>query len=107
MAETLITCRECGEQYYNSKDKPGMIYHCWDCGSKSETTSRVGGNMIYTSKQAPEIEIKPINEAKKFNAKVRRLGGGVTASLVTNKTLAEKSLFKNGTWVSDDSLRGD
>jgi hypothetical protein len=103
LAELLI-CRDCGEEYRLERDKPGYATQCWDCGAKSETTAKVGGNMVYTSKQAPELEIKSMAEAKKFNRQTRRFGAGVTASLVVNKGAAERSQFKHGTWMKDDSL---
>jgi hypothetical protein len=63
--------------------------------------------MIWDGKQAPEIEIKSMLSAKRFNAKTRRLGAGVTASLITRKKQAEQELFRNGQWMSDDSMEGE
>ena len=98
------TCSDCGDEYHLTRDKPGKIYQCWSCGSKSETTERVGGNMIFTSKHAPEIEIKPMDEARRFNSKTKRLGAGVTASIIKSKKGAERELFHNGQWMKDDPL---
>ena len=100
-------CVDCGDEYKLTPDKPGKINQCHQCGAKSETTARVGGNMIYDGKQAPEIEIKPMTEAKKFNAKTRRLGVGVTASICVSKKQAEQDLFRNGQWLKDDPITGD
>lgn len=97
-------CVDCGSDYKLTAKKPGKINQCHQCGSKSETTARVGGNMIFTSKHAPEIEIKPMTEAKKFNSKQRRLGAGVTASICVNKKQAEQELFCNGQWMKDDPI---
>lgn len=88
-------------------NKPGKINECHQCGAVAETEARVGGNMVWEGKQAPYIEVKSMKDAKKFASKTRRLGAGVTASLVQNKNVAERSLFRNGTWMSDDSLEGD
>lgn len=98
-------CVDCGDEYKLTPSKPGKVNQCHQCGAKSETTARVGGNMIYTSKQAPEIEIKPMEEAKRFNSKTRRLGAGVTASIVVDKKGAERELFRNGQWMKDDPMR--
>lgn len=100
-------CSKCGNEYHLTRDKPGKIDQCWKCGAASETEARVGGNMIWLGKQAPEIEIKSMAEAKRFNAKTRRLGAGVTASLCVSKKRAEKEMFQNGQWIKDDSLEGD
>jgi hypothetical protein len=105
MSDEVRECTICGREYVLDRNKPGLINQCWDCGSLHETTARVGGNMIYTSKQAPEIEIKPMREARKFNRKTRRLGAGVTASLCVSKKKAESELFHNGQWMSDEPLR--
>lgn len=98
------TCVDCGDEYKLTAKKPGKINQCHQCGSLSETTVRVGGNMIFTSKHAPEIEIKPMDEAQKFNSKTKRLGAGVTASIIKNKKGAERELFRNGQWMKDDPL---
>ena len=100
-------CTRCGKEYHLTRDKPGKIDVCWPCGAASETTTRVGGNMIWTGKQAPEIEIKPMREVKRFNSKTKRLGAGVIASLCVSKKKAEKELFHNGQWMKNDPLEGD
>jgi len=102
-----MNCVHCGKEFEPSQNKPGKVNECWQCGSKTETTARVGGNMIWLGKQAPEIEIKSLQAAKKFASKTRRLGAGVTASIVANKKGAEKELFKNGQWMKNDPLEGD
>lgn len=100
-------CTRCGESYRLTRDKPGKIDVCHRCGSMTETTARVGGNMIWDGKHTPEIEIKPMRDARKFNSKTRRLGAGVTASLCVSKKQAESDLFSNGQWMKDESLEGD
>lgn len=107
MPEELRKCTQCGNKYRLTKDKPGKIYLCWGCGSRTETTARVGGNMVWDGKHAPEIEIKSMLEAKRFASKTRRLGAGVTASLITRKKQAEQELFRNGQWMLNDSLGED
>ena len=34
-------CRDCGEYYTLTADKPGFVYQCGDCGSGAETAHRV------------------------------------------------------------------
>jgi DNA-directed RNA polymerase subunit RPC12/RpoP len=102
-----MNCVHCGREFEPSQNKPGKVNECWQCGSKTETTARVGANMIWTGKQAPEIEIKSLASAKKFAAKTRRFGAGVTASIVVSKKKAESDLFRNGQWMSDESIRED
>lgn len=102
MSDEIRECSICGREYFLDRNKPGLIHQCWDCGASHETTARVGGNMIYTSKQAPEIEIKSMHDAKKFNRQTRRLGAGVTASIIANKKKAESDLFSQGTWMRND-----
>jgi hypothetical protein len=97
-------CSRCGAEYRLTRDKPGKIDVCHQCGSITETEARVGGNMIWSSKHAPELEIKPMKEAQRFNSKIRRLGAGVTASIIKNKKGAERELFRNGQWMKDDPL---
>jgi DNA-directed RNA polymerase subunit RPC12/RpoP len=98
------SCADCGNNYKLTLAKPGKVNQCHQCGSRSETMARVGGNMVYTGKQAPEIEIKPMADARRFNNKTRRLGAGVTASLVTRKKEAEQDLFRHGQWMKDEPL---
>jgi hypothetical protein len=73
----------------------------------TETVSRVGGNMIWDGKHAPEIEIKSMKAAKRFASKTRRLGAGVTASICVSKKQAESELFRNGQWMKDDTMEAD
>lgn len=98
------TCIDCGNNYTLTMSKPGKVNQCHQCGSRSETTARVGGNMIYTSKQAPTLEIKSMAAAKRFNSQTRRLGAGVTASIITNKKKSENELFRNGQWMLNEPM---
>lgn len=108
LPQDLRTCVDCGDNYRLTLNKPGKVNQCHQCGAKSETTARVGGNMVYDGKHAPEIEIKSMAAAKKFNAKTRRLGTGVTASLCVSKKQSERELFKNGQWMkTDEPMEGD
>ena len=102
-----MNCIHCEKEFQPSQQKPGKVNECWSCGLTHETTARVGGNMIWLGKQAPEIEIKSMKAAKKFASKTRRLGAGVTASIIANKKGAEKDLFRNGQWMKNDPMSGD
>ena len=102
-------CIDCGEEFKITLDKPGRINQCAECGESTELDGeeRLGGNMIYTGKQAPEIEIKPISRAQDFAGKTQRFGAGVTMSICESKGAAERSLFSKGQWMSTESLRKD
>ena len=101
------TCVDCNAEYKLTLNKPGRINQCSDCGELSEldTEERLGGNMIYTGKQAPEIEIKPISLAQDFAGKTQRFGAGVTMSICQSKSAAERSLFSKGQWMSTELLQ--
>jgi len=66
-----IKCRDCGEEFRFTKNKPGYVNQCEDCATDVE---RVGGNMIWSHKTAPEIEIKPMEQAKAFAKATKRFG---------------------------------
>lgn len=88
-------CRDCGEEFSWYKGKPGFIDQCRDCGERYEGTQDIvplGGNMIYTHKTGGYIEVKPMDQAKKFAQKSKRLGAGVTASLTESRLAAEIKL---------------
>lgn len=80
-------CIHCGEEYTPTPHKPGFINECWDCGEVSDKdTPRLGGNMIYSHKTAPTIEIKPLDQAQQFAKRARRQNStGVTNDLVQTK----------------------
>lgn len=105
--EASRECSRCGGTYRLTRDKPGKIDVCHRCGSITETEARVGGNMVWQGKHAPEIEIKPMRAAQRFASKTRRLGAGVTASMIVSKKQAESELFHNGQWMKNDPLEGD
>jgi len=76
--KTLI-CRDCGEEFQFKRDKPGYVNQCEDC---AEDVERVGGNMIWSHKTAPEIEIKPMEQAKQFAKASKRFGVVSTSVLM-------------------------
>lgn len=104
---TTRQCDDCSEEYKLTSDKPGRINQCGECGESTELDGeeRLGGNMIWTGKQAPEIEIKPISRAQDFADKTQRFGAGVTMSICESKGAAERSLFSQGQWMSTESLQ--
>jgi hypothetical protein len=82
-------CVHCGRGIDHSQTKPGKINECGECGSNSDI-ERLGGNMVWTSKHAPELEIKPMTQAVAFAKKQRRFGAGVTASIVQGQMTGEE-----------------
>lgn len=62
--------------------KPGYVNQCVDC---ADDVPLLGGNMIWSHKTAPEIEIKSMAAAKVFASKTRRFGAGVTCCLTQSK----------------------
>ena len=46
-----MECVKCGSLFESSTRKPGKVNECWTCGSRSETTARVGGNMVWDGKR--------------------------------------------------------
>lgn len=61
-----MNCRDCNEEFYTYKGKPGYVNQCRDCGENTEEESgeeRLGGNMIYMHKTGAYIEIKPLRKA--------------------------------------------
>ena len=83
-------CSKCFGAYVLTPDKPGLIHHCPECSR--ETTERLGGNMVYSHKTAPEIEIKSISDAKVFAKKQRRFGAGVTQCLTVGRETAHNQM---------------
>lgn len=49
--------------------------------------------MVWSHKTAPEIEIKPMDEAKAFAKKTKRFGPGVTKCLTTSQYAAAAALI--------------
>jgi hypothetical protein len=105
MADEMRECSDCGEKYRLTRDKPGKIDVCGKCGLKAGEVERLGGNMVYTHKTAPALEIKPLSEAEAFARKTRRFGAGVTQSLCESKGRHEKTMFKDGTWMKNEPLK--
>lgn len=74
-----MNCIHCDAIIIERRDKPGFVNECEDC---AVDVPRVGGNMIFLHKTGPYIEIKPMEQARRFASKTRRFGAGVTASIV-------------------------
>lgn len=73
-------CRGCGAEIPAERlDALPRTPWCVCCAE--ERVERVGGNMVYSHKTAPTLELKPIGEAERFAALTRRSGPGVTVSL--------------------------
>lgn len=83
MTTTQKTCVKCSDEFMLSQGKPGKINECPACSV--ETVDKLGGNMIYTHKTAPYIEVKSLVMAKRFAKLTARRGAGVTMSLCENR----------------------
>jgi hypothetical protein len=93
-------CRYCEEPFKPMPNKPGRIDVCYktDCQEQDEKEmpepDRLGGNMIWNHKTAPEIEVKFLVEAKDFAKKTKRIGAGVVRSMTESKELSYAILTK-------------
>jgi hypothetical protein len=83
MSRSNRTCSRCQREFVLKPGKPGLIHHCPQCST--ETVELLGGNMIYQHKTGGYIEVKPLEEARRFAKKTKRLGAGVTASITESK----------------------
>ena len=79
------TCSNCNEAFILKPDKPGNINHCPDCSF--EPFERLGGNMTWHHKTAPELQIRPLSQAQYLAKQQKRVGTGVTQCLVERKSL--------------------
>ena len=79
-----VLCITCGQRVIPAHDKPGKLNECHKCGERSDVP-RVGGNMIWSHKTAPELEIKSMVEAKHFAKLQQRFGAGPLKSIVEKK----------------------
>ena len=82
------TCSVCDKQFTELPNKPGLVHQCPNCSI--ETTECVGGNMIWTHKTGPSIEIKSMKEAKNFARLQSRFGVGPLRSIVEAKEPSPK-----------------
>ena len=89
-----MQCIKCNQIVILTPDKPGRINECYDCGRKSEIP-RVGGNMIWSHKTAPDLEIKSMKEAKVFAKQQKRFGAGPLRSIVTSREPSTKEIGAN------------
>lgn len=89
MSSKVITCRTCSNPFTPYPNKPGYVNQCTTCAEENmdNDVDLLGGNMVWHHKTAPELEIKYMVEAKKFAAKTRRFGFGVTCSLTECKSI--------------------
>ncbi|MDE2100014.1 MAG: hypothetical protein KGL39_22360 [Patescibacteria group bacterium] len=88
-----MICKHCSKEFKPFPGKPGYINECPGCVKGD--VEKLGGNMIWSHKTAPEIEIKPLNEAKRFARKTRRIGTTVTQSLVTTQSTTPQDAAAN------------
>lgn len=84
MKVELRVCRDCGDEFelVVGAPKPGFVDQCPGCATE---VPLLGGNMIWSHKTAPEIEVKTLVEARAFARLQKRLGAGVSRSLVESK----------------------
>ena len=104
-----IKCRDCGDEFDMFPNKPGFINQCSDCASRmhamGDDVEKLGGNMVYSHKTAPEIEIKPMAQALIFAKKQRRLGHGVIGCIVESKlTNQTRESSKQGSGTEDRAV---
>jgi len=83
-------CQKCGADFVLRPGKPGLINQCPDCATD---IAKVGGNMIWSHKTAPELEIKSMVEAKIFARATNRFGAGPLRAITQSKEQAHKSLI--------------
>lgn len=81
-----MTCRNCGEEFVPRPNKPGYVDQCENCATD---VPKLGGNMIWSHKTAPDLEIKPLAQARQFAKLQARIGAGVTRSLIQSKITNE------------------
>lgn len=85
----MTNCRDCGSPFALFPGKPGYVDQCENC---ARDVPLLGGNMIWTHKTAPSIEIKPMDQAVLFAKKQKRFGAGPLRSISQSKEQAHKSL---------------
>ena len=94
-AQTKI-CIKCQAEFVSFHGKPGLIGECERCGrktAKARDPEMLGGNLVWSHKTAPELEIKTLKEARRFARLTARFGAGVTKCLVEAK---EPAQFRDG-----------
>lgn len=84
MKPRIMTCRHCKTKFeWDGQPKAGFVD---ECGCKvTEEEELVGGNMIYTGKTGPELELKPLSKAKVFAFCSKRYGASITKTLITQR----------------------
>lgn len=80
-----LQCRDCGSMFTEKPNKPGYRDQCPECSLKQPEPEPIGGNMVWTHKTAPELELKPMHKAKEFAKKQERFGAGVTKCLTERR----------------------
>jgi hypothetical protein len=97
------TCRNCNEEFDPYPGKPGYIDQCEDC---AKDIPLLGGNMVWSHKTAPELEIKSMAQARSFARKTKRYGAGVTMCLTESKMVDPVTMGRMDPGVLDASKRG-
>ena len=90
------TCAKCGREYNPADKTHGLITLCNQC-APLETTPRVGGNMIWDSKHAPELVIRQdIVQARRYARPSAKLYLKPKAKGPTGLKIAKKWTGKAG-----------
>jgi hypothetical protein len=80
-------CRKCGELFILGFNKPGNVNDCVSC-SEQDIPIYVA-KVAHSSKNSSLVELEFTTnhyEAAKFNGAQKRMGAGVTGSLIQSKT---------------------
>lgn len=68
-----MICSKCSSEYEKSEriGKPGKLIHCPSCAEEEQDIEKYTGNMIFSHKTAPSIQInKDPNITKFINGKI-------------------------------------
>ena len=71
MATTMRLCDECDAEIPAAR-LAAMPRTRWCVACAESRTELLGGNMVWHHKTAPQLELKPISEARVFASKTRR-----------------------------------
>lgn len=78
----MTICVDCGIDFVSTKNKPGKINQCEDCGE--DNTDRRTGVMIYGGKNGAEIQINSNPELTQYmieKTKLRNKGSNLGSNL--------------------------
>lgn len=90
----MRNCRFCTEPFTPLPGKPGHIDVCYatECqrhdAKQTPEPDKLGGNMVWDHKTAPELEIKPLARAQAFAKLTRRTGCGPLRAITQSKAPA-------------------